>query len=283
MRQFSEQAFTFSCDGAQLVGITHLPEHSSGVGVLVITGGPQYRVGSHRQFVLLGRRLASEGIPAMRFDYRGMGDSGGNPVDFENCEPDIRSAIDAFFKKAPGLQQVVLWGLCDAASVAMMYAAGDARVRGLVVLNPWVRTEAGKAQTLLKHYYVRRLLSTEFWRDLVGGKLAVGKALRSLTRNVRQASSAPTESNSESMKPYIERMREGFEAFDGKTLLIMSGDDLTAAEFRGLVKSSKPWRRLLARERCVSREIQDANHTFSSAEWRSQVESWTCDWIRLLC
>jgi len=52
-------------------------------GVLIVVGGPQYRVGSHRQFLLLSRRLAAEGHPVMRFDYRGMGDASGAMRGFE--------------------------------------------------------------------------------------------------------------------------------------------------------------------------------------------------------
>src|SRR5690349_24048098 len=53
-------------------------------GVLLVVGGPQYRVGSHRQFALLCRRLAGRGVPALRFDYRGMGDADGAARTFES-------------------------------------------------------------------------------------------------------------------------------------------------------------------------------------------------------
>jgi uncharacterized protein len=36
-----------------------------------------YRVGPHRQFLLLARDWAADGIPVMRFDYQGQGDSEG--------------------------------------------------------------------------------------------------------------------------------------------------------------------------------------------------------------
>ncbi|KAB8057318.1 hydrolase 1, exosortase A system-associated, partial [Janthinobacterium violaceinigrum] len=60
---------------ARLVGILSLPAAPGPRGVLIVTGGPQYRVGSHRQFVLLARALAAQGVPVLRFDLRGMGDS----------------------------------------------------------------------------------------------------------------------------------------------------------------------------------------------------------------
>ena len=58
---YLERALVFECEGEQLVGIVAAPE-AARVGVLVIVGGPQYRAGSHRQYVLLSRRLASAGV-----------------------------------------------------------------------------------------------------------------------------------------------------------------------------------------------------------------------------
>ena len=118
----------FNCEGVLLHGMLHEGAPSATTGVLVIVGGPQYRVGSHRQFVLLGRALAERGYPVLRFDYRGLGDSDGEPHTFETIDADIRAAIDAFTRLRPGLERVVVWGLCDAASAALFYGATDHRV-----------------------------------------------------------------------------------------------------------------------------------------------------------
>src|SRR5690606_6080356 len=104
----------------------------------------------------LSRALAREGIPSLRFDYRGMGDSEGDKQRFDDIGQDIRAACDAFCLQT-GLTRIVLWGLCDAASAAMMYAAGDARVEGLVLLNPWLHSEESMARTMVRHYYLQRL------------------------------------------------------------------------------------------------------------------------------
>ena len=59
-----ESACLFPCEGEELVGIVAEPEAPLGdLGVFVVVGGPQYRVGSHRQFVLLARHLAGLGVP----------------------------------------------------------------------------------------------------------------------------------------------------------------------------------------------------------------------------
>ena len=64
--------------GRLLIGMLHRPESADARrAVVVLVGGPQYRVGSHRQFVLLARELCRRGIAVLRFDFSGMGDSDG--------------------------------------------------------------------------------------------------------------------------------------------------------------------------------------------------------------
>jgi len=62
-------------------------------------------------------------------------------------------------------------------------------------------------------------------------------------------------------------------------LLIMSGDDLTAAEFRQLVDRSRRWKAALSGHGVVQRTLPDANHTFSKATWRDQVAEWSREWV----
>jgi exosortase A-associated hydrolase 1 len=185
--QFEERALAFGCGGDTLVGIASVPAEPCTRGVLIIVGGPQYRVGSHRQFALLARHLAAQGIAAMRFDVRGMGDSGGDERDFEGIQDDIRAALDAFVDAVPGMRDIVLWGLCDGASAAALYAPGDARVRGLVLLNPWVRTDDGVARTRLKHHYRDRLRDRTFWRKLARGQFDYVGSVKSMLGLVRAA------------------------------------------------------------------------------------------------
>ena len=90
-----------------LLGIIHLPEAVSRRGVVILVGGPQYRVGSHRQFLLLARALAQHGVPVLRFDFRGMGDSDGEFHGFEKLDKDIAAAIDAFAAAVPQVDELV--------------------------------------------------------------------------------------------------------------------------------------------------------------------------------
>ena len=168
---YVERPVLFDCEGERLVGVIAVPEQAARVAVLVVVGGPQYRAGSHRQFVRLARALAADGFPAMRFDYRGMGDSTGAARTFEDCRPDIAAAVAALRANCPDVERIVLWGLCDAASAALDYwhEARDPVIAGMVLLNPWVRSETTLAKAHIKHYYGRRLLAKEFWAKLLSG------------------------------------------------------------------------------------------------------------------
>ena len=270
---YVEDALTFDCAGEQLVGILAIPNFAGGdnatatsqtarsadCGVLIVVGGPQYRVGSHRQFLLLSRRLAAGGYPTLRFDYRGMGDGTGDQRSFEQVTEDIGAAIDTFLRHCPSVRRVVLWGLCDAASASLLYmqANNDQRVAGLVLLNPWIRSETSLAQTHMKHYYGQRLLSKEFWWKLLSGRLAVIKAIREFVRAAVRAKLSAARVQPSAKGSFHARMALGWRRFTGKVLLILSGDDYTAKEFLEFVADNAAWSGLLEAANVQRVDIED--------------------------
>ena len=259
-----QRALSFNCHGSGLVGIVEVPERPLPRGVLVVTGGPQYRVGSHRQFAMLARTLSQRGIPVMRFDRRGMGDSEGEPRSFEQIDDDIRAAMKEFFMQVPEMKEVVIWGLCDAATAAAFYVGTDARVKGLVLLNPWVRTPEGAARAMLRHYYLARLGEVAFWKKVASGNLDFAASASALRQNMRLAAG-----DRGSTLP--QRVVACLAKFDGHVLVVLSGDDLTACEFA----------RLMARHELRAKrvDISGANHTFASQKWRTQVAEASANWI----
>ena len=279
-----EEVVTFAGSQGRLWGVLSRPHAGvveSSIAVLVVVGGPQYRVGSHRQFVLLARRLASDGFAALRFDYSGMGDSEGEKPDFLACGPDLQAALAALAQACPGATRFAVWGLCDAASAALMFATSDARVCAIIAANPWVRSATSLAAARVKHYYLARIAEGEFWARLVRGRLDWRASLGSLVDNLRGTRSHRRDTaRSGADDSYQTQMAQGLARFRGRTLLIVSGRDITAQEFLDHVQVAPTWKDLLIAPRVTRVNLPEADHTFSRAASRQAVEDHTVAWLR---
>lgn len=280
------QPVVFECDGTPLVGLLHRAASPSKRGVLIVVGGgPQYRLGGHRQLLLWARRLAAAGFHVLRFDYRGMGDSYGEFRGFEHVDRDIAAALDAFNQQIPDLKEITLWGECDAASAILFSAWRHRAVRSLVLLNPWARTEAGQAKTILKHYYWERLRQPSFWKKLLTLRFnpfaAASSALSQIGKAMGSgASTAASETpDDESAKPLPDRLLNGFQRFDGRVMLVMSGLDNIAKEFDEVARSSQDWINAMNSPRMTRHDMPEADHTFSTAKDRDRVAELACQWL----
>lgn len=281
---FHEAAVSFTCGDETLQGVLATPPKGvahRAVGVLIVVGGPQVRVGSHRQFVALGRRLAAEGHASLRFDVRGMGDSTGRPRSFEDLQDDISAGLQTLLA-TPYVERIALWGLCDAASASLMYmdATRDARVAGLALLNPWVRSTQSLAQTQVKHYYRQRLLQPAFWVKLLRGGVGL-RALRDLAGNLarlrqwRQPAAA-------AQRSFQQRMASGWCHGGAGLLVLLSAQDWTAREFEEQFHHGTDWAAARARQCVAWHQLADADHTLSATSARTAAEDLTVAWLRSL-
>ncbi|KQP23142.1 hydrolase 1, exosortase A system-associated [Pseudorhodoferax sp. Leaf267] len=277
---YRDEVLNIACQGEALLGVLSVPQQPAPLAVLVIVGGPQYRVGAHRQFVLLARRLATAGFPVLRFDHRGVGDSAAPHPGFEAIGRDIQAAIQALYNRMPELGGVMLWGLCDAASAALLYhnTHRDPRVKGLMLANPWVRSPQTLARAHVKHYYLDRLMQASFWRKLLRGELASGAAGRGLVNNLRAALSRADSPLADSFQ---RQMAQAWQHFPGELLLVLSEQDYTAKEFMDAVNTQPVWRGALKRSGLSCVNIA-SDHTFSSSAAREQLERATLQWLRQL-
>ena len=272
-----EQTLQITGNGFAMLGILSLPAAGAPVqhtAVLIVVGGAQYRVGSHRQFVRLARHLAAAGHPVLRFDLPGMGDSPGEPLPFEDSAPPIAASLDAL-QQASGCGRAVLWGLCDGASANLLYmqTTHDPRVAGLALFNPWVRSDAGLARARVKHYYRQRLLEPAFWRKLAGG--GVGwQALRNLGNNLRTMRQTTAQTLT-----FQELMAQGWRALEGKIMLILSERDLTAQEFVEHAHTHPAWQQTLQHPGVRRHSLAGADHTGSSPADQQALNTLTQAWL----
>jgi exosortase A-associated hydrolase 1 len=172
---------SFSCQGSTL-GAT-LDQAEGTTGILIVTGGSQTRIGSHRMFERLAGALAAAGYPCFRFDRRGVGDSEGDDPGFRDSGPDLASAAEAFRDHCPTLSGIAGFGLCDGATALSLHAV-EAGVERLLLANPWlVEAEAGEPPAAaIKQHYRQRLLSLDGWKRLLSGSVSYKKLLKGLLK-----------------------------------------------------------------------------------------------------
>lgn len=262
--RFEQRALRFVCEGSCMVGIIDVPERPIERGLLVITDSAQYRVGGHRQFALLSRTLAGRGIPVMRFDHRGCGDSEGEARACDTIEADIRTAMSEFFMQMPDMKEVVLWGLGEAAASASLYAHADPRVRGLVLLNARAAAPMAEIRPARRQYYLGRLGELGFWKKVATGNVDFAASAAALRQHMREAAV-------DGAIGLPQRVLAALACFDGKVLLVVGGADDSAREFDQLAGKHEL--------KCRRVEIPRADHTFASREWRDEVAQLAAHWI----
>ena len=131
---------TFPSGGAELHGRLHRPPPGSdgpGPGVVLCHGfsGTMDRLAWHAE------RFAAAGLVALTFDYRGFGESGGEPrqvVDIAGQQDDIRAAV-RLLRSARGVDpdRVALWGNSLGGAHVVTVAARDPRIAAVVAQLPY--------------------------------------------------------------------------------------------------------------------------------------------------
>jgi uncharacterized protein len=285
-RAWREEACTFtSAGGALLIGVLSTPATPTGgdLGVLIIVGGPQTRVGSHRQFVQVARRSAAAGFAVLRFDVRGKGDSDGVALGFENPHDDVAAAIDVLCART-GVRRVVLWGLCDGASAALLYQqrAADPRVAGLCLLNPWVRTAGVHATVQVKHYYGEKLRDPAFWWRALRGGVPIRSVTEYAARLLAMLKGRVRRPAAAAEPGYVERMAMGWMAFGRPILLALSGRDHTAREFEDVLANNPAWHGALAVPGLERHSAPQADHTFSRVAHADALDEHWLAWLQTL-
>lgn len=274
---YSAAFYSVPCHSETLVGIHHPVNQPSAI-VIVIVGGPQYRVGSHRQFVLLARALQRHNIAVFRPDQAGMGDAPGVFKSFQGLDDELEACINYASQTYPDTP-LFLYGLCDGASaIALMFAkrasqsepTGRASIAGAILVNPWAQIGDGEAEAS-QQYYRMQLLNRSFWQRLLTGKINVWRAAKEFLAKLRSPSAPPDSTQ----RDYREAMRNGIDSFEGALMIVLSDQDVTARTFEErFAKFLKSPARTT-----VLRPGKGTDHTFSRRADLDHVNEACAAWI----
>lgn len=176
---------TVPCDGMALAAT--LDQGAGDIGVVMVTGGSQTRIGSHRMYESLARSLSKKDISCLRFDRRGVGDSEGADPGYRESGPDMAAAAAALRREAPAIRRLYGFGLCDGATALALHAEALA-LDGLILVNPWLVEAAADAPpaAAVRAHYRDRLLSLDGWKRLLTGAVDLAKLWRGVVRLFRR-------------------------------------------------------------------------------------------------
>ncbi len=130
----------------QLFGLFHGVTGPAQTAVLLCPPFGQDLIRSHRVYRQLAEALANRGIPSLRFDYFGSGDSSGDSieVDWLRCQADAQAAA-AELRRRSGCHRLVGFGGRLGGSLVLICAAA-AEFSELIVWDPVVHGAAYVAQ-----------------------------------------------------------------------------------------------------------------------------------------
>jgi exosortase A-associated hydrolase 2 len=133
----SEDIITIPSGAYQLVGMLHRPVGAPKGGIVFCYPFGEERKSSHRAFVHTARAFAEAGFGALRFDYRGCGDSSGefHEATVDGWLEDIEAAAAAL-RSNLSLEKIGLLGLRFGATLAVRAAERIPDVADLILWEP---------------------------------------------------------------------------------------------------------------------------------------------------
>ena len=161
--------------------------------VLLLTGGILPRVGPHRFYVKLARRLAAVGFTVLRFDFYGLAtprDTFPDSPSHAERTRDGRLALDDL-EAREGFRRFALIGMCRSATPAISLALEDPRVTHGVFINGHYLTEEEHRLVVPEthnryrfRHYRERLRRPGSWRRFLTGRTRYGNLARVVGRRL---------------------------------------------------------------------------------------------------
>ena len=133
-----ERFVSFMHKGERIVGTLHIPDRMPAPAVIFCHGFDGNRIGDHRFWVYLGRELCKKGFIALRFDFRGCGESDGSSESVTISEEmsDLKAAISWLQDEVKILEdRIGVVGHSLGGVVAILTAAEDERIKAVCTIS----------------------------------------------------------------------------------------------------------------------------------------------------
>ena len=252
-------------EGQRLSGIVTEPDQPGGTAVLLLNAGLVHHAGPACLYVKLARRLAADGVLALRFDFAGIGDSEPrrDGLPFETAAPQDTSQAMDFLAATYGIRRFVLAGICSGAITAFHAAQADERVRAIALMNAQGYVTGDGIQAAQSNRYLLRvsLRRRNSWWRLLRGQVDVMGVLRSLLGRLRRPSAE---------REQIRGLARGFATLTRRGVRILH---LYVENDPGLVELE----RLMPGARPVT--IRQADHMFTPVAAQRQVAELLAGWV----
>ncbi len=134
-----EEKVFFPSGGIQLEGFLSLQETlSEKGGVVLCHPHPQYGGDMHNRVITVAQGIAQEGgFSTLRFNFRGVGKSGGSYSEGIGEMEDVASALDFLhLRQKDANLPLLLLGYSFGAWTGIPVAINDRRVKGVVAISP---------------------------------------------------------------------------------------------------------------------------------------------------
>jgi fermentation-respiration switch protein FrsA (DUF1100 family) len=138
-----ERRETFTSEDAKLVGILYIPtDYKEGTRIPAIIVVGSWITVKEQMASTYAKKLASEGFVTLVFDFRGYGESGGEPRQVESPQrkiEDIKNAV-TLLQSLPLVDPNRIGGLgvCAGSGYMSWAAAEDKRIKVLAAIAPWL-------------------------------------------------------------------------------------------------------------------------------------------------
>jgi len=290
-------------NGIRLFGILEMPSRPAhDLALVLLSPGVKMRVGPQGLY----RRMAADalrlGLPVLRFDCYGLGDSEGvlpetlmrdvyNHIEVGRFVDDTIDAMD-WMQRQHGIGRFILSGLCGGAITGLLAGEHDRRVVGLlgIGLTAVLASRAADASRYMtqgqltgqRRMYSRRLLSPQAWYRLLTFKADYRLIGRLIAQTFRRRTppvqtTVPADDNANPRFPpaffsMLETKRPMLLVFGGSDRLQFEFDEKFVSRHRARLASLPPVYDVHI--------VPQANHVLSAIEWQREMLDVTREWLR---